>query len=63
MSPVYLPGSDGPMSPPLPIPGGGDLAAPPPYYNKEARMARALTLSALYVLALGTLFGAYALTL
>jgi hypothetical protein len=28
--------------------------------NKEARMARALTLSALYLMALGTLFGAYA---
>jgi len=51
------------MSPPLPISGGGDLAAPPPYYNKEARMARALTLSALYIVALGTMFGAYALTL
>jgi hypothetical protein len=32
-------------------------------YKKEARMARALTLSALYIMALGTMFGAYALAL
>jgi hypothetical protein len=34
----------------------------PLFYNKEAEMARALTLSALYIMALGTMFGAYALT-
>jgi hypothetical protein len=37
------------------------FAASSPSNNKEARMARALTLSALYLVALGTLFGAYAL--
>lgn len=30
--------------------------------KKEAEMARVLTLSALYVVTLGTFFGAYALT-
>lgn len=32
----------------------------PPNNNKDARMARTLALSALYIMALGTLFGAYA---
>ena len=30
---------------------------------RKPKMARALTLSALYILSIGTLFGAYALTL
>ena len=32
-------------------------------HKKEAKMARTLTLSALYILSIGTFFGAYALTL
>lgn len=33
------------------------------FHNKEPKMARTLTLSALYIVALGTMFGAYALTI
>jgi hypothetical protein len=40
--------------------GEAPSQAPLPDNNKEARMARALTLSALYLVAIATLFGAYA---
>ena len=39
------------------------VSAPSHLSKKEAEMARVLTLSALYVMALGTVFGAYALGL
>lgn len=51
------------MSPPLPKRGGDVLGTSPPNKKKDARMARTLTLSALYIMALGTLFGAYAFTI
>jgi hypothetical protein len=60
--PVVAAGSDDPMSPPLKKKRRPD-GTPLRDHNKEAIMARALTLSALYILSIGTLFGAYALTL
>lgn len=40
-----------------------DGAPAPSLHKKEAKMARVLTLSALYVMVLGTFFGAYAMAL
>ena len=51
------------MSPPSKTEEAPQWDASSKDHNKEAKMARTLTLSALYILSIGTFFGAYALTL
>lgn len=51
------------MSQPRPSKKRRPFGGTPLFYNKEAKMARTLTLSALYLMALGTMFCAYALSL